>query len=222
MERVDVRVLEALKEFDSATIFNAVVERQGVPNEEYTGPEIRALLPELGPIIGYAVTAELTPLDPDSPELPWEDYYDYLATTPGPTIAVMKDVDSRPHRAASFGDGMARLHKALGSVGGIVDGSIRDLAGIRAAGFPMFASGAVPGHGPFHLIRYATPVTVGRLRVRTGDLLFGDLDGVVRIPLDIAADVARIAGDIRRKERAFFDMVDAPDFTIEQYKAWKD
>lgn len=222
MDRLEGSVLDTLRQFDSATIFNAVVEVQGAPNEDYTGPEIRCLLPELGPIIGYAITSEVTPLDPHSPALPWEEYYDYLATIPGPTIAVMKDVDARAHRAASFGDGMAHLHRALGCVGAIVDGSVRDLMGIKAARFSMFASGTVPGHGAFHLISYTRPVTVGRLAVRTGDLLFGDLDGVVRVPIDSAAEVARVAGTVRKSARAFFDMVNAPDFTIDKYKAWKD
>ena len=61
---VKPEVLDAFKEFDSPTIFNAIVLKCGLPNEEYTDHRIHYLLPELGPVIGYAVTAEVTTNDP--------------------------------------------------------------------------------------------------------------------------------------------------------------
>jgi hypothetical protein len=102
-------IFEALKEFDSATIFNAVIEEMGgLDGAElegkggipiiYTGPEIRSLLPGLGRAIGTVVTTEVTPLDPDSAAIPWDEYYDTLDATPGPIVAVMKDVDPLPGR----------------------------------------------------------------------------------------------------------------------------
>ncbi len=99
MERAKLETLEGLKEFDSPTLFNAVVEKLGLPNEDYTGHEIRCLLPELGPIIGYAATSEVTTNDPDSPAIAWDEYYEYLDATEGPLVAMMKDVDSRPGRS---------------------------------------------------------------------------------------------------------------------------
>ena len=108
---VKPEVLEAFKEFDSPTIFNAIVLKCGLPNEEYTDHRIHYLLPELGPVIGYAVTAEVTTNDPDSVAVPWDGYYEAIDAMEGPVFAVMKDVDSRPGRGASFGDGMARLHQ---------------------------------------------------------------------------------------------------------------
>ena len=101
-------------------------------------------------------------------------------------FAVMKDVDSRPGRGASFGDGMARLHQRLGAVGAVVDGTVRDLEGIRRVGLPIFAWGTVPGHGVFNATRVNAPITVGSVRIRPGDLIFGDGDGCVRIPLEHA------------------------------------
>ena len=187
-------VIEGLKEFDSATVFNAVVEsiggsqgglelegKGGVP-ENYTGPGIRCLLPELGAVVGYAVTSEVTTNDPDSEPASWEDYYDLLDKTPSPIVAVMKDVDSRPGRGASFGDGMAVLHRILGATGAIVDGSVRDIAGIREAGLPMWGSGLVPGHGVFHILRMQSSVTVAGLRILPGELLIADEDGCTKIP----------------------------------------
>ena len=121
--KVDPAVLKDLAQFDSPTVFNALVQLGGLPNEEYTDHTIRCLLPELGPVVGHAVTAEITTNDPDSPSLPWDDYYEWLNGLEGPLVTVMKDIDSRPGRGASFGDGMAGLHRRLGVVGAIVDGT---------------------------------------------------------------------------------------------------
>ena len=114
MLRISQEILDSLREFDSPTLFNAVTRLRGTPGEDYTDHTIRCLLPELGAVIGYACTAEVTTNDPDSPALDWLDYYALLEETPGPLIAVLKDVDSRPGRGASFGDGMATVHQRLG------------------------------------------------------------------------------------------------------------
>ncbi len=218
MLQISQEILDGLKTFDSATIFNALVRKGGLPNEAYTDHTIRALLPDLGPIIGYAVTAEVTTNDPDTPALVWADYYAHLEQLQGPLVAVIKDVDSRAGRGASFGDGMATLHKRLGVVGALVDGTVRDLAGIQMVGLPIWAWGTVPGHGVFNVTRFNTPVTIGQLRVYPGDLLFADGDGCVRIPNQDAADILRIAGEVRAFEASIFDFYRSPDFTVQKLR----
>ena len=222
MIHIDTEIIKGLKTFDSATVFNAVAEVQGEANEDYTGPEIRNLLPELGTIIGYAVTAEATPLDPTPPDISWDAFYDYLNDTPGPMITVMKDCDERPHRAAIFGDGMAHLQKALGVVGAVVDGCVRDLTGIKTAGLPIFGRGLVPGHGPFYVRSFTETIVVGQVTVNNGDLLLGDMDGVVKVPQDIAEDVLRAAGEIRDRESKYFHICDDTHFDYSKVVAWKE
>ncbi len=218
MTRVDTAILNGLAEFDSATIYNAVERVQGVSNDDYTGPEIQYLTPEFGTVIGYAVTAEVTPLDATESNLSWSDYYDVLNETPGPMIAVMKDVDVRPKRAALFGDGMAHIHKALGVVGAVVDGCVRDIVGIRDAGLPIWGLGTVSGHGPFNVRSIGRPLVVGQVLVQTGALLAADIDGVVKIPLDIAEATLDTAGEIRTWERSHFEQITRPDFSYDKWK----
>ena len=218
MTRVDDSILTGLAGFDSATVYNAVERVQGVSNEDYTGPEIQYLTPEFGAVIGYAVTAEVTPLDGTEPNLSWPDYYDVLNETPGPMIAVMKDVDVRPKRAALFGDGMAHIHRALGAVGAVVEGCVRDLEGIRGAGLPIWGVGTVSGHGPFNVRAIGRPLVVGQVLVQYGDLLIADVDGVVKIPLDIAEDTLRVAGEIRTWEQSHFANITNPDFSYDKWK----
>lgn len=192
--------LSAIAGFDTPSVFNTVRTllgggpegeglkgRGGVPIN-YTDETMRCQLPQLGMAVGYAVTCEVTTNDEDSPELPWADYYDYLEATPGPTIAVIKDVDSRPGRGAALGDVMASMHKMLGVTGIVVDGTIRDLGGLERAGLPVWATGRVSGHGLFHLVRIDVPVTAADLHIAPGDLLAADVDGVVSIPDQIDLD----------------------------------
>ncbi|MCB0108215.1 MAG: RraA family protein [Caldilineaceae bacterium] len=219
MHLVNQAIIAGLRSFDSATVFNALVRHGGLPNEEYTDHTIRCLLPELGPVVGYAVTAEVTTNDPDTAALDWPDYYEVLEAAQGPLVAVLKDVDSRPGRGASFGDGMATVHKRLGVVGALVDGTVRDLVGIQRVGLPIWAWGSVPGHGVFNVTRINTPVTVGQLRVRPGDLLFADSDGCVRIPNEHAEEILRLAGEVRAMEAEIFAFYNSSEFSVAAMRA---
>ena len=219
MHLVSQTTLDGLRALDSATVFNALVRHGGLPNEEYTDHTIRCLLPNLGAVVGYAVTAEVTTNDPDTPALDWPDYYEILEATPGPLVAVLKDVDSRPGRGASFGDGMATVHKRLGVAGAIIDGTVRDLAGIERVGLPIWAWGTVPGHGVFNVTRINTPITVGQLRIRPGDLILADGDGCVRIPNAHADEILRLAGEVRAMEADIFEFYNSSDFSVAAMRA---
>ena len=211
--------IAALKRYDSATIFNAVALKLGLPNLDYTDHTIRCLLADLGLVVGFAVTAEVTTNDEDSTALEWIDYYDYLGSQQGPLIAVFQDMDTSPGRGASFGDGMARVHKRLGVEGVIVGGTVRDLIGIREVGLPVWAWGTVPGHGLFNMNRFGAPVTVGRLRIHSGDLILADGDGCVRIPTDHIDDVLRLAEKVRTREAALFDFYESDGFSLQEMRA---
>ena len=132
-----LEIVAGLKDFDSPTIFNAVEQVTGdtTPSKCYTDHTIVNQLAELGSFIGFAVTVEVTTNDVDdrvtAGENTFAPYYDMLEATEGPLVAVFKDVDTNPGRGASFGDGMARQHRQNGVVGAVVEGTVRDLAGIR-------------------------------------------------------------------------------------------
>ena len=211
--------IAALKRYDSATIFNAVALKLGLPNLDYTDHTIRCLMPDMGLVAGFAVTAEVTTNDEDSTALEWIDYYDYLGSQRGPLIAVFQDLDINPGRGACFGDGMARVHKRLGVEGVIADGTVRDLVGIRHVGLPVWAWGTVPGHGVFNMNRFGAPVTVGRLRIHSGDLLLADTDGCVRIPTEHVDDVLRLAEEVRTREAELFDFYESETFSLQKMRA---
>ncbi|MFZ1756841.1 MAG: hypothetical protein WAU10_24030, partial [Caldilineaceae bacterium] len=66
------------------------------------------------------------------------------------------------------------------------------------------------------------PLTVCQLRVRPGDLLVADGDGCVRIPVEDAEEVLRLAGEVRAREQAIFDSYAAPDFSVTRMRAERD
>ena len=224
-------VLDGIREFDSATMFNAVIEsmgaKQGGSELEgkggmpivYTDATLRSLLPDLGTSVGYAVTCEVTALDPDSAKIDWHEYYDALDETPAPIGGVIKDIDSRAGRGAVLGDGMAGTHKLLGVTGIVVGGSVRDLAGIEQVGMPVWGTGLVPGHGVFNLIRSNVPVVVAGLLIHPGDLLICDRDGLTQIPkaMDpaVALDKAR---EIRDREQSYQKLFNEPGMTWPKLK----
>ena len=96
----------------------------------------------------------------------------------------------------------------------IVDGTVRDLAGIRRVGMPTYAWGTVPGHGQFNVTRFDAPLTAGQLRVHPGDLLFADGDGCQHIPNDRAEEVLEHAKQVREKEAGIFEFYGSPGFTV--------
>lgn len=219
--------LANIARFDTPSVFNVVRTllgggpegeglkgRGGVPIN-YTDESMRCMLPELGMAVGVAVTCEVTTNDEDSPELPWGEYYDYLEATPGPKITIIKDVDSRPGRGAALGDVMASMHRLLGVTGIVVDGTVRDISGLRRAGVPTWATGRVSGHGLFHLVRVDVPVTVADLPVDPGDLMAADADGVVSVPRQVdPVDVLRELEAIRRREDGLNEQFAKPDVTL--------
>ena len=215
MTKSNPDVLAAIAQFDTPSVFNSVrsllgggaegegLEHRGGVPVNYTDHTMRAMLPELGMAVGYATTCEVTTNNRDFADLPWDAYYDYLDDTPGPTISVIKDVGTRPGRGSSIGDIMAEQHKLLGSTGMVVDGTIRDIRGLRRAGLPIWARGQVSGHGLFFTTRFDAPVAVSDLAVSPGDLLAADGDGVVKIPQSVdPVDLLAELEASRRQEEA--------------------
>lgn len=211
MPKTDPAVLNAITAFDTPSVFNTIrtllgggpegegLEHRGGVPVNYTDHTMRAMLPELRMAVGYATTCEVTTNNRDFPDLPWDSYYDYLDATPAPTLSVIKDVGTRPGRGSSIGDIMAEQHKLLGSQGMIVDGTIRDIGGLRRVGIPIWGWGQVPGHGLFYTTRFDAPITVADLAIAPGDLLAADADGVVKIPASI--DPVELLAELRALRR---------------------
>lgn len=225
MKTVDSSVIEALAAYDSATVQNAGILVRGYVHADidYTDPRLRQYIsPNEKTAVGYALTSTWTPITgSNSDGYARTDYFDSIARANVPVIVAQQDIDEVPNRGAIIGDGMAFQMSALGAVGALVEGNARDIPGIEKAGLPLWATGRVPGHGPFNMIEHEIPVTVASLQINPGDILVCDADGATRVPVAEAVDVAKMCAEVRAKEAASHKFFSIPNFTIENWEEWK-
>lgn len=140
-----------------------------------------------------------------------------MAAAPKPIFLVFQDVGLNPEKSAHMGDVMGSLAKRLGAVGLLTNGGVRDVLEVEALGFQYFAAGVVASHGNPRLLQINVPVTIDGLRIEPGDLLHGDLNGVAKIPAEIAAQTAEMALKIRQEEGELLTFINGPDFSVEGF-----
>lgn len=215
--------LAELRKFDTPTICNAL---------EITSPERRALgfttksfhvaRPQLPPIVGYARTATVRAMQPparDKAAMRAQRfaYLDYVAEGPGPRIMVIQDLDPILGFGAFWGEVQTNIHKALGCLGGVTNGSIRDLD-MLADGFQLLAGEINPSHAWTHLVDFGTQVNVFGMTAQSGDLIHADRHGAVVIPHDVARKVAAAAALLGRREAVILTAVKAKGFKLADLK----
>jgi len=207
-----------LRALDSCTVSNAI-ERLDIRlrNEGFTDMSVRCLSPALPPMVAYAATGRIrTSTAPAVRHWYYErlDFWEYLLTIPEPRVIVLQDVDAHPGFGALFGEIHAHIGKALGCIGYVTNGAVRDLPGIARTGFHLFARGVSVSHAYAHVIDFGETVTIAGLLVRPGDLLHGDLHGVVGVPKEAAAAVPGIAADLLRQERELIEFCRSDHFSV--------
>lgn len=220
VRQLSTEQIDALKAIDTPTICNAIETFQVRGRVEgFLGMDIRCLLPELGTMLGYAVTVTVDTTTPDVPRSgeAWLTWMKAMEASPKPSVLVLKDIGPEPRKSAHFGEVMGTISKRLGVVGVVSDGGLRDGLEVKALGLHYFAPGLVPSHGNPRLIEVNVPVVVDGVRIEPGDLLHGDINGVTTIPLSIADKVAGAAEDVWKKEADLMAYIKGPDFTVEGF-----
>ena len=117
-----------------------------------------------------------------------------------------------------WGGVMTATVHAKGVRGAVVDGGIRDTHQIMDKDFPVFYRYRSPQRQPWPLPdhpHYQIPIKIGNVFIRPGDVVVGDIDGVVVIPRTIAYDVLLRAEAILENEKVIFSWVEAGD-TVDQ------
>jgi 4-hydroxy-4-methyl-2-oxoglutarate aldolase len=210
--------LDALRRLDACTLANAIETfRVRLRNEGFVHGSVRCLFPQLRPMVGYAATllirgaapAFAGPADHDRTDL-WE----YIQSVPSPRVVVVQDTASRRGLGSLVGEVHINILQALGCVGVVTDGAVRDLPAAAAAGFHLFAENVTVSHAYVHIVEFGGPVEVAGLSVHSGDLLHGDLHGAQSIPLELAGRIPAVAADIAAKHRAIIDVCRSPEFSL--------
>lgn len=211
--------LEILRLIPTPAVSNAIETFDVRPRTAgFMGPEVRQMYPVLPPIIGYAVTARTVSAHEPGAKGPASrpDYWHHItAGHPGPRIAVVEDLDQPPPVGAFFGEVNANIHRALGCVGAITNGGIRDMDEVEALGFPIWASSVIVSHAYVHLVDFGVPVRVGGLVVEPGELLLADRHGVINIPLEIAPEIPEAVRQIEVREKTIIRYCQSPDFSAD-------
>ena len=212
--------LDAIRRFTVPTLMNAIETFGVVPNNTgYCDGTLQCRFPDLPLMLGYATTARISTDQPPSqvrPGINEPDYWRYIATQPGPKVAVVQDIDNPP-MGAMWGEWNSNVHKALGCVGMVTQGAARDLDAVTKMKFHFFSTQILPTHGYGAFIDYGGSVRVAGLTVQTGDLLAGDMHGVILIPPEIPLlELAEVAASIDRLEAEIFALCQSPDFSVDK------
>lgn len=216
--------LAVLTQWDTPTICNAleeiVPERRGAG---FTTEPLVPLDPDLPPVCGYARTATIRAAGPP-PESAIEQaakrtaYYEHVAEAPAPTVVVIQDLDPAPGIGAFWGEVQTNIHKGLGSVGAVTNGSFRDLKD-SARGYNLLGAKVGPSHAFVHVVDVACQVTVFGLTVTPNDIVHADHHGAVMIPAEAVAQIPDVVARLVRREKVILDAAKAPDFNIDKLKA---
>ena len=221
---------ELLRRFDSCTLANAIETfNVRLRNEGFCSDTgVRCLFPHLPPMLGYAVTGRIKtsspPLAASIPppfQLRFEDrtdWWEYVKSVPAPRVLVFEDIDHVPGVGAFMGDVHSSICRALGFVGYVTNGAVRDLDAVESAGFHFFAGHVSVSHSYAHLVEFGESVRVGGMRVDPGVLIHGDRHGVQTIPNEVASRLSAAAALIKERDKRILALCQSADFSVERLR----
>lgn len=213
-DQAERALLEELKNFDTPSITNVVATYPESPlclglyhpwnDHWYTDQSIRCMYPELGRLVGYAVTCVYGMPDPNGEQLSFMDVIDALDASPKPTILVLEQrfPAEIAGKVGLAGGNMVSAMRAIGCVGLISNGPSRDLDEIRPLRFQYLLTGVTAGHGPFAVKAVNGPVSVAGMDVTPGEIIHMDENGAVKFPAAQLPNVLEYARKLQKNEEA--------------------
>jgi len=176
-----------LKRWNTPTLYNGweQITKRDPAADGFNLEETRDFMPQMGPMVGYAVTVVIEPSNAShrtaNPNA-GSEYRRYMASIPGPKIVIVEDLDKPGVIGSFWGEVNSNIHRALGCVGTITDGAIRDVDEMTNAGFKALARRLCVGHAHVHPVRWNCEVQVFGRTVRPGDLIHADKHGFLVVP----------------------------------------
>jgi 4-hydroxy-4-methyl-2-oxoglutarate aldolase len=214
--------LEALRRIDTCTVSNAIETfAVRLRNTGFADARIRCMFPDSPPMVGYAATARLRTGEPPIVGPRYHDRSDWwnsILAIPAPRIVVIEDMDHHPGLGAALGDVHAAILLALGCVGYVTNGAVRELPRVRQLGLQLFAGNVAVSHAYAHIFDFAVPISVAGLDVHPGALLHGDQHGLLSIPKDIATKIPAAAAKQRQSEKEVIQLCQSNDFSLEKLR----
>jgi regulator of RNase E activity RraA len=217
---VSVEEIEALRRLDTCTVSNAVETfAVRLRNTGFADSRIRCMFEDFLPMVGYAATARLRASDAPMAGGSYHDRSDWwnsILQVPEPRIVVLEDLDKPPGMGAFVGDMHAAILKALGCVGYVTDGAVRELPRVKDLGLHLFAGNVAVSHAYAHIFDFGSTVKVGGLEVAPGDLLHGDRHGLLSVPAHLAPKIPAVAARLQQDEQKVIDLCRSAEFSVDR------
>jgi 4-hydroxy-4-methyl-2-oxoglutarate aldolase len=221
--QIEPAALEKLRQLDSCTVANAV-ESFGLRlrNTGFADSTVRCIFEDFPPLIGYAATVRVRTSDPP---MEGDSYYyrldwlEHVLSLPSPRVLVVEDLDQKPGLGSFIGDVHANILQAIGCIGVVTNGAVRNVETARELKFQMFARNLSVSHAFAHVFDFGGSVEVGHMQVRPGDLLHGDRHGVQTIPIEIAQKIPAVAQRMNGEEREIIELCQSAGFTLEKLRS---
>jgi 4-hydroxy-4-methyl-2-oxoglutarate aldolase len=187
-----------------ASVLSDCLDAVGVMDQ--TMPTRIRPLDEASVMVGRARTAQFVEVERHEPGTnPYELEIALVDSLGAGDIPVFACVN--PARIGPWGELLSTAAHARGAAGALMDGAVRDIKAIRAMGFAVFHGGIGPldTKGRGRVIAIDGPVRCAGVTVESGDLVFGDADGVVVVPRAVEAQVLALAFEKIRAEKRTLD-----------------
>ena len=185
--RLDYAAMLQLKRWNTPTIYNGWEQytKHDAGRAGFNIEETRDFMPQMGPMVGRAVTVVAEPSNAAHPRnnpRAWSEYRDYIASVPGLKIVVVQDLDKPRTIGAFWGEVNSNIHRTLGCIGTLCDGAIRDVDEIANAGFKAIARRMCVGHAFSCPVRWGGEVEVFGRKILPGQLIHADKHGFLAVP----------------------------------------
>jgi len=217
----DDRLVHFLRTVDTPTLSNAIETLDvRLKSEGFTPLGVRCLFPELGPMCGYAVTAQVETMSwaHKGTEEEFVKLFEAVHESRKPAVVVFQEVGPQGDFAAHAGEVMATIFSRLGAIGLVSDCAVRDVAEVRALKFHCFARGTVASHAYFHIVRVGTPIQILGQVIQPGLMIHGDENGLIVVPSEAFAGVAEAVQRVRLREKDLMDFVRSPGFEAQSLR----
>jgi regulator of RNase E activity RraA len=216
--------MDFLKSIDTPTVCNLIEivapQRRGA---FYTVKHLHCPFPDLPPMVGFAKTVTIKakdaiPLDASYAQRRL-DYLDYVAAEPRPSIMLIEDLDGEHVGYGAFwGEVQSNVHKGLGCLGTVTNGSIRDIPQIPD-NFQMLAGSIGPSHAYVHVVELGCPVSIHGMAAESGDLIHADRHGAVVVPQEKILEMKAALDGLVKREARIIEAARTPGVTADKIKA---
>jgi len=218
---IPLRELDALRRLDTCSVSNAIETFQlRLRNAGFADARVSCIFEDFPPLVGYAATARLRTGEPPIAGFYHDrhEWWNSILQVPEPRIVVLQDLDEPPGVGAFLGDTHAAILRALGCVGYVTNGAVRELPRVRDMGLHLFAGNVAVSHAYAHIFDFGSKISVGGMEVQPGDLLHGDRHGLLTVPKQIASQIPAVAARLQQAEKEVIDFCRSQEFSVDKLR----